>query len=347
MAPGSTKRSKPNATAGLPARQGGAKADATTGAALPAVARGAEPCGAAPHGAEQPFSQVCSVENLTRAWRKVKTNGGAAGVDNVTVQDFERDLAGNLERLRRDLVSGRYQPQLVRRVWIPKSSGGRRPLAILAVRDRIAQRLAYDALAPAYERGFLDCSYGFREGRSRQDAADAVARRRDEGLRWVVDGDIRECFDTLDHDVLLAILGRGVSDPAMMDLIRKWLKARVMHDLESQPRAAGVFQGGAISPLLCNIYLHPFDLVMTRLGLALVRYADDWVVLCAKKSDAEAALQAAAETLARLRLAINPYKTRIVHFDQGFAFLGTFFVRSKRYDLSPQANVADLLMLQE
>ncbi len=289
--------------------------------------------------------EVCSPENLAQAWRKVRANKGGPGVDGECLGDFERNLRANLDDLRRSLLRGAYRPQMVRRAWIPKASGGMRPLAILAIRDRIAQRAVYNVLAPRFERAFLDCSYGFREGRSLHDAAEAVARWRDAGREWVIDGDIKNCFENLDHELLLQLLDRELRDPPLVELLQRWLKARIFNDLQGAAPAAGTFQGGVLSPLLCNVYLHPFDTVLTRLGLALVRYADDWVVLCARKAEAEAGLRIATETLARLRLVVNPHKTRIVHFSQGFAFLGVFFLRNERYFVSPGAAVTNERLL--
>lgn len=296
------------------------------------------------------MAQICAPENLEHAWRKVRANKGMPGVDGESIRDFEQDLRENLNHLRRGLLRGEYQPQMVRRAWIPKANGGMRPLAILTLRDRIAQRAVYDVLAPMYERRFLACSYGFREGRSLHDAAEAVMRWRDEGRHWVIDGDIKDCFESLDHGLLMEMLQRDIGDPLLLDLIQRWLKARIFNEMGSAGpggRDAGTFQGGVLSPLLCNVYLHPFDQVMEKLGLALVRYADDWVILCGHKAEAQSALEVAGETLARLRLAVNPYKTRIVHFDQGFAFLGVFFVRRERFYLSPGAAVNNQRLLSD
>ncbi len=279
--------------------------------------------------------QMSSLDNLMRAWRRVKANGGGPGVDGESLQAFEANLKSNLEALRAALESGRYQPQPVRRVWTPKASGGQRPLAILTIRDRIVQRALYDLLAPVYERRFLDCSYGFREGRSTQDAVAAIVKWRDQGRRWVVDGDIRDCFETLDHRLLLETVTREVKDQRVLRLIERWLKAQVFNDLSGRDPASGTFQGGVISPLLANIYLHDFDETLSKAGLALVRYADDWVILCAKKAEAQAALATATQALERLKLALNPYKTRLVHFNDGFRFVGVFFVRGECYRLSP------------
>jgi len=278
--------------------------------------------------------RLWSKENLRRAWRQIKANGGGPGADGESLRMFEANLQTNLDELQEALRSGAYSPQPVRRVYVPKPSGGNRPLAILTVRDRIVQRVVYDALAPLYEEKFLACSFGFREGRSTRDAVAAILGWRDRGLRWVADGDIKDCYERLDHHVLMSLVKREVHDPAILRLIHAWLKAQVFNDLSGRAPAAGTFQGGVISPLLSNIYLHEFDVAMLRAKLALVRYADDWVILCSKKTEAEAALETASQALERLRLAINPYKTRVAHFNQGFVFVGTFFVRNEHYLLS-------------
>lgn len=288
--------------------------------------------------ASQLAPHITALSNLVQAWRKVKANGGGPGVDGESLRDFERDLMPNLKRLRSQLQAGTYAPQKVRRVLVPKASGGLRPLAILTIRDRIVQRAVYDVLSPIYEQKFLDCSFGFREGRSLHDAAARVAQWRDRGRRWVVDGDIKDCFERIDHRLLLDLLKRDIDDWLALRLIEGWLKAQVFNEWgtpASRNLTTGTYQGGVISPLLANVYLHTFDQLVTTAGLALVRYADDWVILCARKPEADAALERAEQALAQLRLSINPYKTRIVHFDQGFRFLGIFFLKNQQYALSP------------
>ena len=277
---------------------------------------------------------MTDLSTLFAAWRKVRANHGSAGVDGVSIAQFEKELRKNLEDLGRELKENRYRPQPVRRVYVPKPSGGTRPLAILAVQDRIAQRALYDLLAPHFEQRFLDCSFGFREGRSTRDAVARVVAARQHGLRWVVDGDIKNCFETLDHARLLRMLRAEIRDRRILKLVEQWLKANIFNELEGRDLAVGTFQGGILSPLLANIYLHTFDEKLTAVGLSLVRYADDWLILCAKKTAAQNALEMATHALEELRLAINPYKTRIVSFDEGFRFVGYFFVRDEVFNLS-------------
>ena len=281
----------------------------------------------------QLWEQVTALSSLNQAWAKVRANGGAAGTDGETLDGFARRLDANLRRLQRDLETAAYRPEPVRRVMVPKPQGGQRPLSILAVRDRVAQRAVYDALAPFYETRFLDCSYAFREKRSTQDAVNAIAAWRERGLFWVADGDISQCFERIDHDVLMRQLNDDIKDRRVLRLLRMWLRARVLNEMASA-RPMGAPQGGVISPLLSNVYLHAFDVALTEQNLALVRYADDWVILCKSEADAQAALQAASDALTRLKLAINPHKTRVTHFEQGFSFVGAFFVKNQQYWIS-------------
>ena len=273
-----------------------------------------------------------SDEALRRAWQQVKANGGGPGVDGVDIQAFEAHLAEQLAALQVELSQGSYQPQAVRRVLIPKRNEGLRPLAIWTLRDRLAQRAVLNAVEPLFEPRFLACSHGFRPGRSTQSAVDMVIAARDEGLRWVLDADIKECFDNIDPTLLMQVVRRQLHDKALQRLIDLWLQARIL-TAAGQVRAAGAAQGGVLSPLLCNIYLHQFDLALTERGWRLVRYADDFVVLNQRRKEAEAAQETAQAALAALRLEFNPYKTRIVHFDQGFKFLGRFFVRDEVFEL--------------
>jgi RNA-directed DNA polymerase len=284
------------------------------------------------------FEDAFAPASLAEAWRKVRTNGGAPGPDKQSVEDFEHRLEQNLSDLGGELRSGRYRPQAALRVWLPKNGGepgDMRPISILNVRDRVVQRAAHAALAPFYEQRFLDCSYGFRESRGVKDAVAQVTRLRDAGLRWVVDGDIRKCFESLEHSVLLRLLERDLGDVRYVALIERWLRAGVLGaggrrgPVEVQER--GVSQGAAISPLLANVYLHEFDAAMSSARRALVRYADDWVILCRSQDEAERALEEARGALAKIKLIVNPHKTRITEFDAGWSFLGAFFVKSEQY----------------
>ena len=286
-------------------------------------------------GGETPLERLFSPEALARAWLQVRANGGGPGVDGVTIRTFEADLEKQLESLRQELIAGTYRPCPVRRVLVPKPREGLRPLAIWTLRDRVAQRVVHDYLSPLLEGEFLECSFGFRPGRGVAEAVQAVLAHRDEGYRWVLDADIRDCFDSMDRRLLMVSLQGRVQHRGLLRLTEAWLKARVMNALPGHSGEAGASQGGILSPLLCNLYLHPFDVALTRQGYRLVRYADDLLVLCRRKREAEQAGQVARAALHKLRLRLNPYKTQVVHFDQGFKFLGVFFLRNEHFYLEP------------
>lgn len=392
------------------------------------------------------IEQVCGVENLTTAWRRVRRNihvarrGRSAGMDAVTLRDFEADWSRQMAQLADELLSGTYRPIEPKRVAIPKASGGARAIAILAVRDRVAQRAVQQVLEPLFDPFFLDCSYGCRPLVGVPQAVARVARYADQGMAWAVDADIASYFDCIDHRILLGLLRQRVDEPAMLRLVALWLQAGALTTAETAPvaqppasllgrgsaavrqalawaehaqppavpgdpyaaaqwempgmgmppdpawsprqpgieqhvwtavmmakpaltgaRAAlplvrriggqrlaiagavaagavaageiiarrvadqqqrGAPQGGALSPLLANVYLHPFDLALTSQGFRLVRFVDDFVIMCASEADAERALACAGRQLAVLRLDLNGEKTRIVRYADGLSFLG-------------------------
>jgi len=281
------------------------------------------------------LAQISAPDTLLRAWRKVKANAGGAGVDGQSLAQFERNLDEHLQRLQVELINNRYQPRQVKRVFVPKSSGQWRALSLLTVRDRVAQRAAHDVLLPLCDPHFHACSFGFREGRSTRDAAQAVQHQLSAGKRWVVDGDIKDCFDQIDHEILLDLLRQRISDAPLLELITRWLQARVLNDWNPRAGKVGVFQGGALSPLLCNVYLDRFDSTLLAANLALVRYADDWVIMCQSEAEARAGLGVAQEALQQLKLNINPYRTGIMNADTGFQFVGAYFVANNLYWLNP------------
>lgn len=396
------------------------------------------------------LDQVVTVENLTLAWRRVRSNiqvfrrGRTAGVDAVTLRDFEADWAAQMARLAEELRSGAYRPLPARTVHIPKASGGERAIAILAIRDRVAQRAVQQVLQPLFEPLFLDCSYGCRLYVGVPEAVARVARYAEQGLGWAADADIATYFDAIDHRILMGLLRQRIDEPALLQLISQWLQAGSLHEPEAAPLAAepqglarmirqggqalrgamsappaaplpsgpplvgdpyaaaaweqpdpaawgfvrrpgldtggliaalslaqpaiegarllaphlrrlgpqrlmlggalaagavaagelalraqaagagprGAMQGGALSPLLANVYLHPFDLAMTSHGLRLVRFMDDLVVMCASEAEARRALDLVRRQLATLRLAVNEEKTRVIAYSEGLAFLG-------------------------
>ena len=271
-------------------------------------------------------------EALQRAWLAVKRAGGGAGVDAVTLATFAARLVDELGRLREELASGRYRPRSVRRVLVPKPNGGLRPLALWALRDRVAQRAVYDIIAPSFEATFLPCSFGYRPGLSAEDAVRQMLVYRDRNLRWVMNGDVQDCFDSIPTDRLMGLVTRRVEDPLLRQYINGWLEAQILNGVDG-PTKAGASQGSVLSPLLANIYLHEVDQQLVARELALVRYADDLVICCLRKAAAQAALTTANEALGEWSLRLNEHKTGIVHFDQGFAWLGYFLLRGECFRL--------------
>jgi RNA-directed DNA polymerase len=273
------------------------------------------------------IDKVYASLNLFAASGKVVENGGAAGVDHQTVQDFQARLPEELQRLEEALRTDTYRPQAVQRVWIPKpGSREKRPLGIPTVRDRVVQTALLHVLEPIFDATFADHSYGFRHGRGCHQALERVEACLAEGCVYVVDADLKSYFDTIPHDRLMARLGEKVSDGRVLRLVEMFLAQGVLDGLSAWTPEEGTPQGAVISPLLANLYLNPLDHLLAEAGFALVRYADDFVILCRTPEDADRALALVREWVAENGLTLHPTKTKIVDArSEGFDFLGYHF----------------------
>lgn len=269
-----------------------------------------------------------TLQLLLDSFKGVKRNRGAAGIDKVSIKMFEANLADNLQALLRDLKNGSFEPFPLRRVFVPKSESELRPLGIPAVRDRVAQEAIRRLLNPIFEPLFHDSSHGFRQGRNCHGAIRQALALHHRGLRDLLDADILGFFDNLPQQVIMKAVAAEVADGNILRLIQKFLRSGVMENGVFKPTTIGTPQGGVISPLLANIVLNQLDWQLAERGFHFVRYADDFVVICHSKAQAEGALHFVRQVLATLGLQLSAQKTRITTFGKGYSFLG--FLLSSR-----------------
>jgi len=279
------------------------------------------------------IDKVYALPNLRAAFARVKRNGGAAGVDHQTIEQFERQLEENLQRLSQALREGSYRPQAIRRVWIPKpGSKERRPLGIPTVRDRVVEGALRQVMEPIFERDFAEQSYGFRPNRGCKDALRRVEDLLQRGDTWVVDADLKGYFDSIPHGLLMERVEEKVADGRVLALLRAFLAQGAMDTVEGWTPEEGTPQGAVISPLLSNIYLDPLDQGMRKEGVEMVRYADDFVILCASREEADQVLEGVRRWVEGAGLRLHSEKTRIVDAQQEeFDFLGYHFKRGTRW----------------
>ena len=273
------------------------------------------------------YGHLLSFNRLRGAFLKVQANDGAPGIDGQTIKDFGENLEENIEEIKQELQDKTYQPQPVKRVYIDKGNGEKRPLGIPTVKDRVVQQTLKDVMEPIFEDDFLDCSYGFRPEKSAHMAIERVKELLEEGYVWVLDADIKSYFDNINHEKLIDSVAERISDGSILKLIRKFLESGVMEKGRWIETDKGTPQGGVFSPLLANIYLHKFDKEMVDRGHKIVRYADDWIILKKSMMSVRRVKENAEKFLdEKLELKMHPKKTKLVDARQeAFQFLGFYF----------------------
>lgn len=285
------------------------------------------------------YDKVCRFEVMEEAWRRVARNAGSGGVDGVTIEQIkEEGVHEFIFEIMDELEEKKYNPQAIRRSYIEKGGGKKRPLGIPTIKDRVVQMAVKMIIEPLFEADFCECSYGFRPQRSNTQAANRVHKLVN-SHKWVVDLDLKSYFDTINHERLMELVRKRVTDKSVLYLIRQWLKAGIMEDGLVRPNEQGTPQGGVLSPLLSNIYLHEFDRNWDDSNDGdgkLVRFADDMVILCDSRQEAESALEKAQGMLEKMYLTLNEEKTELTHVRKGFDFLGftykeAYSFRGKRY----------------
>jgi len=284
------------------------------------------------------YDKVIAPANLEAAWGRInhrvtgKKRQQGAGVDGITVAKFANRAEAELQKLGEQLSTDRYKPSPVRRHYIPKPGSTKlRPLGLPTVRDRVVQEACRSMIEPIFGAEFLAHSHGFRPEKSVETACVQVEQNLSEGRTWVVDLDIEKCYDSIPHEPLIDRVARRISDGKVLDLIRSFLQSGVMEEMNVRHETTGTPQGGIISPVLANIFLHDLDVAMEARGVAWVRYADDVVALCRSREEAEQVLELIREVLNGLGLKLSPEKTRIVHLDEGFDYLGWHYQGQRRW----------------
>ncbi len=265
-------------------------------------------------------------DKLVVAFERVKVNDGCPGVDRVTIEEFEYDLTANLKRLHNELQNRTYRPLPLLRILVDKGNGEARALCIPAVCDRVAQVFVLDIVEPVLDKEFEVCSFAYRKGHSVKDAVYMIKEYHEQGYNWVVDADIDEFFDSVDHELLLSKFRKYVHIPFIHELLELWLKTEVWDGERLTIPAKGIPQGSPVSPISANLFLDELDEEMLKKEYKIVRYSDDYIVLCKNKDAAVKALQLSKDVLERLLLRLD--EEDIVNFNQGFEFLGVTFVRS-------------------
>jgi len=282
------------------------------------------------------IDKVYKRKNLEMAWEKVKANRGSGGVDGQTWKAFGEQLDPQLDRLQSELAEEAYKPQPVRQVQIPKTGkpGEFRTLGVPTIYDRVCQQALLNRLEPIFEPVFDEANFGYRRGRSTKDAMRKVWKEIQSGREWIVDADLKDFFGSVDHAKLLTLIAQRVADGRVLRLIEAMLKAGSYSQGRLFPSERGTPQGSVVSPLLSNILLTPFDQEMRSKGFQLTRFADDWVITCHSEAEAHAAIAAALRILKELGVELHPQKTRVVHVQHGFEFLGYKIKRGKQLKLS-------------
>ena len=278
------------------------------------------------------IDKVGSKKNLAAAARRVIRNKGSAGIDRVNVEQYQRRLETNLEEIRREIHESRYEPKAVKRVMIPKGNGKERPLGIPTVKDRVVQTALRQVIEPIFEKEFMPMSYGFRPGRGCKQALKGMSELINGGHIWIVDADIKSYFDSIPHEKLRRQVREKIADGRVLKMIELFLKQGVMDGIKEWTPEEGTPQGAVISPLLANIYLHPFDREMAEEGYQMIRYADDFVIMCRTEEEAQRALTGVKEWMQEAGLKLSDEKTRIVNMSEEgewMEFLGYHFEKCR------------------